>query len=340
MNISEHDSITLMQQEANREIIESLYQHNFINQDAKNHALELLYPHRQWGFWISKILNILGFVLLITGMIYFFAFNWERMSSTYKLISIEMGLLCCVAGAWAFSLSRLPGQLFLTGACILIGVFFAVFGQIYQTGADAYQLFLIWIALSLPWVCISQFSPLWFLWIILFNTTIVLAWEQILLMRNDYYLDAILIVLNTSILFLREYLCAQNYDWLRRRVYRILLAIGILLLSFISIETMITNPSWANKSLVISTAIGVIIHFSFLAFYRLKIVDMWVFSLTIISISVILSSIANKIIFEQSMSEIAKWSLMSLFVLAIFTLAAYILRKLSPPPLPNKEPIL
>ncbi|MBN9287362.1 MAG: hypothetical protein BGO43_15835 [Gammaproteobacteria bacterium 39-13] len=337
MNISEHDSITLMQQEANREIVESLYQHNFINQDAKDHVLELLYPHHQWGYWTSKILQTLGFILLITGMVYFFAFNWERMSPAYKLISIEAALICCVAGAWAFSLSRLVGQLFLTGACVLVGIFLAVFGQIYQTGADAYQLFLIWTLLTLPWVCIGQFSPLWFAWIVLLNITVILSWEQTFLpKRGDFHIDAILIGLNTFILFLREYLCAQDREWLQARAYRILLAIAILLLALISIETMITTYSLTNKSLVASTCLGVLIHLIFLAFYRYKVIDMWVFSATIISIAIILCSIANRIIFKYSISDVTQWSLMSLAVMIIFATAVYVLRKSSPPPLPKE----
>lgn len=144
MENSSHDSLTLMQQEATPELVEGLYHQHFINERARVCALELLHPHQQWGYWIVQLLNILGFTLILSGLVYFFAFNWEEMPANYKFISIETALCCACYGAYAFSLAELTGKLSMSAACILLGIFLAVFGQIYQTGADAYTLFLTW----------------------------------------------------------------------------------------------------------------------------------------------------------------------------------------------------
>jgi uncharacterized membrane protein len=44
-----------------------------------------------------------------------------------------------------------------------VGVLQAVFGQIYETGADSYVLFLIWALLIIGWVAIGGYAPLWLL---------------------------------------------------------------------------------------------------------------------------------------------------------------------------------
>ncbi|MBC8290414.1 MAG: DUF2157 domain-containing protein, partial [Planctomycetes bacterium] len=45
------------------------------------------------------------------------------------------------------------------------GVFLAVFGQVYQTGADEWLLFAGWAGLILPWTALSRFEALWILWL-------------------------------------------------------------------------------------------------------------------------------------------------------------------------------
>ena len=57
--------------------------------------------------------------------------------------------------------------------------FFAVFGQIYQTGADAYDLFLGWTLFTILWAFAIRFTPLWLTFIGLLCTTIWLYAMQI-----------------------------------------------------------------------------------------------------------------------------------------------------------------
>lgn len=328
-----HDSITLMQQQANHSLVDDLYSRGFINQQARDSVLELLYPHRQWGFWTARLLTILGCIFVLSGMVYYFAFNWESMSDSYKLITIQTGIFCAIAGAWAYSLDRLPGQLFLTSACLLVGIFMAVFGQIYQTGADAYELFCAWSILILPWVLISRFAPLWFMWIVIVNTAIQLFWTQAISPgpAHEYFILFILIVLNVCFLALREHFSNENVPWIQDRWHRILLALGILLLAMAPIEILILNSQWNNVSLTLSAILGAFVIIMFLIYYRLKKMDMWVYALTVMSICIILCTAGFELIDKANLNGELEWLLMSVVTLVIFTFGAYILRKSSVP---------
>ena len=70
-------------------------------------------------------------------------------------------------------------NILLTATAVLVGVLFAVFGQIYQTGANAYDWFLGWTAAITLWVLISKYAPMWLLYLILLNTTLILYAEQV-----------------------------------------------------------------------------------------------------------------------------------------------------------------
>ncbi len=342
MITQDHDSITLMQQQANQSLVDDLYRRGFINQQARDSVLELLYPHRQWGYWTARLLTILGCVFVLAGMVYYFAFNWESMSDSYKLITIQTGIFCSIAGAWAYTLDRLPGQLFLTSACLLIGIFMAVFGQIYQTGADAYELFCVWALLILPWVLISKFAPVWFIWIIIVNTALILFWSQAISLspEHEYFIYFILIVLNACFLALREHFSNNNVIWLQEKWQRLLLAIGILLLTMAPIETIIIKSQWDNVSLILSAILGAFVLIMFLIYYRLKQVDMWTYSLTIMSICIIFCTGGFKVIDNMIQNEELEWLLMSIITLIIFTLGAYLLRKSSLPIIFNKDKLL
>ncbi len=342
MITQDHDSITLMQQQANQSLVDDLYRRGFINQQARDSVLELLYPHRQWGYWTARLLTILGCIFVLAGMVYYFAFNWESMSDSYKLITIQTGIFCSIAGAWAYSLDRLPGQLFLTSACILVGIFMAVFGQIYQTGADAYELFCTWVLLILPWVLISKFSPLWFIWIIIVNTAISLFWSQAITLgpEHEYFIFFILIVVNVCFLALREHFSNEHVSWLQDKWHRVLLGIGILLLSMAPIETIIIKAQWENISLILGSVLGAFVLIMFLIYYRLKQVDMWLYALTIMSICIILCTGGFKLIDSMNLNDEIEWLLMAVVTLIIFTLGAYLLRKSSIPIIFDKEKLL
>ena len=84
-------------------------------------------------------------------MLFFGAFNWEHLGHMQKFGLLEMLIAAFFAGTLLRGLSSIEGRVLLGCASVLVGGLLAVIGQEYQTGADAYLLFLSWAGLIFPW---------------------------------------------------------------------------------------------------------------------------------------------------------------------------------------------
>ncbi len=131
-----------------------------------------------WRWFLERALLVLGGGLLAAGVVFFFAYNWAALDKLVKLALPAAGLLA--AGGWALGrgLDALDGQVALSVGCVLVGVQLAVYGQTYQTGADAWQLFATWSALVVPWVLAARFEPLWLAFVALLELAVALWWSQ------------------------------------------------------------------------------------------------------------------------------------------------------------------
>jgi uncharacterized membrane protein len=87
-----------------------------------------------------------------------------------------------------------------------VGVLYGVFGQIYQTGAITYDFYLVWTAFISLWVIISNFPPLWLLYLFLVNLTFGLYSEQVAQNWSSVFILTILFLFNTLCLALSLYL--------------------------------------------------------------------------------------------------------------------------------------
>lgn len=133
----------------------------------------------QWRRFLNLLLPALGVSFVVSGIIFFFAYNWTDLNKFAKLGMIEALLVVSIALV-LFTRWNLPTkQIILTGASFLVGALFAVFGQIYQTGANAYDFFLGWTVFVTLWAIASGYPPLWLVWIGLVNITIYLYGGQI-----------------------------------------------------------------------------------------------------------------------------------------------------------------
>ena len=133
---------------------------------------------REWRSFLSRALAMFGAALLLAGVGSFVAFNWTRIGRFGKFALIEAAIVAAAVAGW-WKLPRLSGQLALAAAAVLVGPLFAVFGQTYQTGADPYGLFLTWFVVTLPWVIVASFSPLWVFALALVDVALVLFWIQV-----------------------------------------------------------------------------------------------------------------------------------------------------------------
>jgi uncharacterized membrane protein len=324
------NSFSLKEVPANRKLIEELYLHGKINEDTKQYALDFLFPHDQWGLWISRLLLIIGSALILSGVIYFFAYNWNKLTKLVKFASVQSGILICLVAALYRTLDRLSGKVLLLSASVLIGVFFAVFGQIYQTGADAYQLFMMWAILSFGWVIISNFAALWFVWIVITNTFLVLFWLQAALPSKEmgFMIFTYIALFNGFLIAVREHFVHKGFEWLKERWSRIALTIVVLVAMLIPIIVFIVEPEDATTSIFISALVGFIGHAVIYFVYRFKIPDILSFAATVISICIIIETTVLKIINEiiGDLDDEVSLFMMGTATLVVFTSAVFHLR--------------
>lgn len=133
-----------------------------------------------WRTWLTRILLVLGAAHILAGLIFFFAYNWADLTKTMKFGLLFAAIASSCGLWWLLGPDKRSGELMGTAATVFTGVLMAVFGQIYQTGADAHELFVAWAALTLPWAIISK-SPVHLLvWIIIGDTAYGLYAAQVM----------------------------------------------------------------------------------------------------------------------------------------------------------------
>lgn len=126
-----------------------------------------------WG------IGLLAVILAGSALVSWVAANWPHMVPQTRLLLVQGGLALTVllAAVLAWRGSRWAGL--LTGVAALgTGGLLALVGQIYQTGADSWQLFLAWAALITPWLLLMRGALLALLWVALLNLGLWLYADQ------------------------------------------------------------------------------------------------------------------------------------------------------------------
>lgn len=123
----------------------------------------------EWRAFLGHLTLWLGTIALAAAVIFFFAFNWADLGRFAKFGLVEAAILAGLLACWRIALDGMAGKAVLVMLSLLTGALLALSGQIYQTGADTYELFAWWAALIVPWVLVGRFSPLWLVWLSLLN---------------------------------------------------------------------------------------------------------------------------------------------------------------------------
>jgi uncharacterized membrane protein len=124
--------------------------------------------------WLWPAVAGIGAALCGLGLILWLAANWETLGRFGRFALLQgLVLVLCLGAALRPRLAPPFGLL----ALLATGGLFAYFGQTYQTGADPWQLFAVWAALTLP-LCLGIRSDLlWAPWSLVVMTGISL-WVQ------------------------------------------------------------------------------------------------------------------------------------------------------------------
>ena len=141
---------------------------------------------------IKKFFLLFSVVFLIAGVTSFTAYNWANMSNIKKLavpsVLIVVGLV-----AYLFLEKEIYKNLAIFFSSFMIGTLFAVYGQVYQTGADTWILFRNWaIFLIIPIVATGYYSLM-----ILFSIVVATSTSFYL----DLYLSGAIVPFLSSLIF-------------------------------------------------------------------------------------------------------------------------------------------
>lgn len=177
-------------------------------------------PHN-WASLVRLLLLGAGVSFLVAGVVFFFAYNWDAMHKFLKLGLLQALLLIITAYILLSKRSESTKNLLLTGSVVLVGVLFAVFGQIYQTGANAYDFFLGWTCCVVLWVVVANYPPLWLIFMALANTTLILYTQQVATHWPFAMLPYLLFALNGGAVLVWELVARKTKDrtrgrWLQR----------------------------------------------------------------------------------------------------------------------------
>ncbi len=183
-----------------REDIQIICRHSNLTEQRIDRVLkENVYNDKEtWQKFLQLFFITFGIGFTVSGIVFFFAYNWADLHKFAKIGLIE-GLIIATT-----SLVLLPKininirNIILVGAAVLVGVLFAVFGQIYQTGANAYDFFLAWTVFVTLWVIVSNFAPLWLLYLILINTSFILYSQQVTKDWSEVLVFTLLFIINTT----------------------------------------------------------------------------------------------------------------------------------------------
>jgi uncharacterized membrane protein len=126
----------------------------------------------EWRDFLEALTMWLGTMALAAAVIFFFAFNWDDLGRFAKFGLVESAIVAGLLACWWVGLDGAAGKAVLVLLSLLTGALLALAGQIYQTGADTWELFAWWSVLILPWVLLSRFSPLWLVWLALLNLAV------------------------------------------------------------------------------------------------------------------------------------------------------------------------
>lgn len=293
-----------------REDIHIISRHSDLTEEAVDRALkEKVYNDKEaWQKFLRLFFISLGVGFTVSGIVFFFAYNWADLHKFTKIGLTEGVLIAATILAILPKINDNIKNIILTGASVLVGVLFAVFGQIYQTGANAYDFFLVWTIFTTLWVLISNFAPLWLLFLVLINTTFVLYSQQVAKDWSEVFVCTLLFVINIAVLI-------SAILFVKKKIPQWFLNIVALAsVSYTTIGIVIgifDNYQTAFPILILITTIA----FALGIWHGLKIKS--VFNLSVIPFSLII--IVSALLIKISDGEIM-FLLVSLFIVASITL--------------------
>jgi len=301
---------------ADRATLDRLLDAGLLTPEAREEAVAWVEPRRDWWTWSDRSLLFVGSALALAGVVFFFAYNWAELGPFLKLGLAEGAVVACLLGVLWRGIDRLGGKVFLFGASFLAGVFLAVFGQVYQTGADAWELFAGWAALIAAWVVLSRFAALWILWLTVVNTGVILYQDQMAADMPSMFL--VLGAINLTALAAMEFASARKTAWVQPRWTRPLLWGSALFYLTIPVLWLIVDYRDCTTPAIAAVPFLLGCYAAALTFYVRRVPDLRAVAVAALSFCSVIVALVGKWVFEVSEAAGA-FLLMGLVTLGVFS---------------------
>ncbi len=175
-----------------------------------------------WWNFIDRLLLGLGVVFVAVGGTFFVAANWQAMGLFVKFGLIEVPIVACIAMCWWRGLDTRVARATLFAAALFTGALLALVGQVYQTGADTFELFVAWAIAIVAWAAVARMPALWLLWLGIVNAAITFYFAVFpnlfgFLFFEHWNVLWALFAFDALALVVWEIACARGIEWLRAR---------------------------------------------------------------------------------------------------------------------------
>ena len=301
----------------------------------------------EWRHYIDRFLLVIGSALILAGIAAFCAGNWADLGHIQKFALIQAGIAAAVLFTWLLKIDSPGGRASLFGGAVLVGVLLAVYGQVYQTGADPYGLFLTWAVLVLPWALIGRQAGLWFLIVVLANLTVIMYWTQVLyppegawnlaqLLGPIFWLGStvmdarlanVLFALNAVALVVWEILGALGVTWLRARwAPRV---IALVALNVVVLPTMIViigeSLDVQMKTKVLSPSLMMLAFAACFYYYQYRRHDLFILTCCAMGLILVIMTFAIR----HFPDDVSSSLMLAVLLIVMVSTAAYWLRHVS-----------
>jgi len=286
-----------------------------------------------WRSFLDLLLLGLGGLLTVSGVIFFFAYNWDEIGRLSRFLLVQGLIIVTLAGVWYLGLEKITGKAALLGAGILVGVLLALVGQTYQTGADTYELFGVWCVLILPWAYLSRFDLMWLFCLLLLNVTVILYYRTFggffSVVLGIEQMLWVLFVINTGALLIWEWLVQTGTSSRRsvRWMTRLLATVSGALMTALAIFAVLGNESFAMLTGLLGWVLWMLIAYYW---YRKVGLDVYVLAVGVLSLVAVTNVILSRILFESSsLGGTGSFLLISLSVISLSALGAVWLKRVT-----------
>jgi len=280
---------------------------------------DFVYPLRtqksktSWLEFFDRNLLFSGTIFIIASVIFFFAYNWQDMHHLVKLGLIVFTIWLVLLIQLKTSINQNLSSALIFFALFLIGVFLAVFGQSYQTGANSWNLFFAWTVMSLPLVLIHRGKTSFFFLIILSNITMVFYLQQnypVSIIRQQQILALALILCNliVSLVIIYFEMKSKKMTWLQITQICFL----VIEISIVSFNSIIHNYLLINPQISVYLWLALTFVFITLSYYSM------IFRFSKVISSVILLSVI--VIAVTAILDKSRFSLEMIWISALFFL--------------------